>query len=262
MDDETKASRTAIGALALRALHQTLDPEPAYEDGVAVRLYAGVALGPASTRFDEDRAGSEALRKHIARRTVFAEERLRRAVLERGVAQYVVLGAGYDTFAYRQPEWARGLRVVEVDQPATQRAKRNALALGGIAIPSNVGFTEIDFERTPLRDGLAQSGLDLVQPVFFSWLGVTMYLVRETVEQTLETVAGFGSGTEIAFTFTRTGRSGALGDRVAAAGEPWLTAFEDDELEALLRSAGFGTIEIDGACAAAVVTRDTGGRRR
>lgn len=253
MEDDAKASKTAIGALALRALHQTIDPVPAYEDDVAVRLYAGVALGPAAKRFDEDPASSEALRTHIARRTVFAEERLRRAVLERGVAQYAVLGAGYDTFAYRQPEWARSLRIVEIDQPATQRAKREALTLGGIAVPSNVRFAAIDFERTPLRDALAQAGIDLAKPVFFSWLGVTMYLTREAVEQTLAAVAGFASGTEIALTFTRLGRSAALGERAAAAGEPWLTGFEDEELIALLRARGFATIEIDGACAAAVV---------
>ncbi|HTD38165.1 MAG TPA: class I SAM-dependent methyltransferase [Candidatus Limnocylindrales bacterium] len=253
MEDETKASKTAIGALALRALHQTVDPEPVYEDDVAVRLYAGVALGPAANRFDEDPAGSEALRKHIAQRTVFAEERLRRAVLERGVGQYLVLGAGYDTFAYRQPEWARGLRIVEIDQPATQHAKREALRLGGITVPGNVRFAAVDFERTPLREGLAQAGIDLEKPVFFSWLGVTMYLTREAVEQTLATVARLAGGTEIAFTFTRLGRSAALGDRAAAAGEPWLTGFEDDELSSLLHAVGFGTIEIDGPCAAAVV---------
>jgi len=253
MEDETKASKTAIAALALRALHQTIDSEPAYEDDVAVRLFAGIALGPATKRFDEDPASSEALRKHIARRTVFAEERLRRAVLERGVAQYAVLGAGYDTFAYRQPEWARGLRVVEIDQPATQRAKREALALGGIAVPINVRFASIDFERTPLREGLTQAGIDLERPVFFSWLGVTMYLTREAVEQTLAAIAAFASGTEVAFTFTRLGRSAALGERAAAAGEPWLTGFEDDELIALLRAVGFARVEIDGPCAAAVV---------
>ncbi|HEX3463619.1 MAG TPA: class I SAM-dependent methyltransferase [Candidatus Elarobacter sp.] len=248
----SEPSRTAIATLAQRALHQTVDAEQAYEDAVAVRLFAGVALARAAERFAVAGETSKTLREHVVRRTVFAEERLHRAVLERGVAQYVVLGAGYDTFAYRQPEWASGLHIVEVDQPATQREKREALALGGVTIPPNLGFAAVDFERTSLRDALAAAGLDLGAPVFFSWLGVTMYLTRAAVEQTLATVAGFASGTEIAFTFTRLGRSPVMAEAAAAAGEPWLTGFDDDELRALLESCGFGDIEITGPCARAL----------
>jgi methyltransferase (TIGR00027 family) len=249
----SEASRTAIATLAQRALHQTVDPEREYEDDVALRLFAGVALARATERFAARGESASVLRGHVVRRTIFAEERLRRAVTERGVTQYAVLGAGYDTFAYRQPDWARGLRIVEIDQPATQREKRQALELGGVAIPPNVAFAPVDFETTSLRDGLAAAGIDLAAPVFFSWLGVTMYLTRAAVEQTLATIAGFASGTEIAFTYTRLGRSRAMADAATAAGEPWLTGFEDDELAALLRDTGFAGIEITGPCARAVV---------
>ena len=138
----------------------------------------------------------------------FAEDRLREA-LERGVVQYVVLGAGYDTFAYRQPPGTSHLRVVEVDQPATQAAKLASLRDAAIAIPSNVTHAAIDFEHTSLREGLAQHGVAIDAPTFFSWLGVTMYLTREVVADTLGTLAAFPSGSEVVFTLQRCARRGS-----------------------------------------------------
>jgi methyltransferase (TIGR00027 family) len=254
----TEASKTAVATLVQRALHQTVDTPRAYDDDVAVKLFAGVALVRARERFHESDERSRFLRKHVVERTVFAEERLRRAVAEHGVTQYAILGAGYDTFAYRQPPWARGLRIVEVDQPATQRVKRDALALSGIPEPPNLTFAAADFERQPLRDVLAAAGLGLAAPVFFSWLGVTMYLTRAAVEETLSSIARFPPGSAVAFTFARPERSHAMANAAAAAGEPWLTGFTEPDLATTLSALGFSEIELTAPHAYAAMTPRAG----
>lgn len=212
-------------------------------------------LGPA--RIDEMRSlesayqtpGARALRAHVLLRSRFAEDRLAESV-RRGIRQYVILGAGNDTFAYRQPEWAAAVHVVEVDHPASQEGKRERLAAAGISVPPNVTFAPVDFEHVSLRDALTANGVDLSAPVFFSWLGVTMYLTEAAVDAVLRTVAALPPSSEIAFTFARRDPPDAvaerdgptLAERAAALGEPWLSYFEPDELDAKLRSFGFSNI--------------------
>ncbi|MEO6877586.1 MAG: SAM-dependent methyltransferase, partial [Gemmatimonadaceae bacterium] len=177
-----------------------------------------------------------------------AEDRLAAAV-ERGVTQCVVLGAGYDTFAFRQPEWARTIRVIEIDQPASQAQKRAHLAATGIEMPGNVTLASVDFERESLRDGLVRHGISLLEPTFFSWLGVTMYLTEAAVSAVLRTVAAFRPGSEIVFTFSPPGEPPApeagpsLAERAAAVGEPWISYFEPEYLDRKLRTFGFRTVE-------------------
>src|SRR5262245_61358150 len=101
-------------------------------------------------------------------RSRFAEDRLAAAV-GRGVTQYVILGAGFDTFLVRQPSWARALRILEVDHVGTQTLKRSHLAAAGFGVPSNAGFATLDFERESLRDGLVRHGISPAEPTFFSW---------------------------------------------------------------------------------------------
>lgn len=176
----------------------------------------------------------------------FAEERLARAV-ERGVRQYVVLGAGYDTFAYRQPPWARALTILEVDRAATQTDKRQRLADAAIAPPGNVRFAPADFEIHSLAEILQAAGFDSQRPAFFSWLGVTMYLPLAAIEAVLSFVARCARGSEIAFTFAPPeSRSSPLAERAAANGEPWLTFFSRPEIEALLRAHGYSSIDFHG----------------
>jgi methyltransferase (TIGR00027 family) len=167
-----RPSATAFGAAALRAAHQLLDAPPAFEDPLALRI-----LGPrvaAAIVEDPQRAGAPAsLRALVSLRSRHAEQALADAV-GRGVRQYVVLGAGLDTFAYRNPFGARGLRVFEVDHPATQRWKRERLAEAGIEVPVRASFAPVDFERDTLADGLARAGFDADAPAFFSLLGVTV----------------------------------------------------------------------------------------
>ena len=234
-------SKTAFGVGVFRALHRIVDSEPwVIDDPISTLLFGDFARA----RLDRGVApvlgheGANALRGHVLVRSAFAEERLRAAVA-RGVRQCVVLGAGFDTFAYRQPAWMDGVRLFEVDAPATQAEKRARLAAAGIAEPPNVVYAAIDFERTSLAEGLRGAGLDLDAPAFFSWLGVMVYLTRDAVDAVFRAVASMPPESEIAFTFGQGGDSDQLAQRVAELGEPLRTVVTIAELEALLVRHGF-----------------------
>jgi methyltransferase (TIGR00027 family) len=160
-----------------------------------------------------------------------------------------VLGAGYDTFAVRQPDWARVLRIFEVDHAASQQAKRDRLAAANIPVPSNVTFAAVDFEHETLVNGLLRSGFDLEQPAFVSCLGVLVYLTAEAVEGVFRFAASLTSGSEIVATFrARPGEDEAgespVGTAAAAAGEPWISNFDPDALLEQLRRMGFSDVSL------------------
>jgi methyltransferase (TIGR00027 family) len=241
-----KASHTAIGTAYLRAAHQLLDAQPRIlNDPVALSL-----LGPGALQRIQNTANyyrtpeSLALRTHVVLRSRFAEDRLAAAVLC-GVTQYVILGAGFDTFALRQPSWAKALKIFEVDHSGTQAMKCSHLASAGLAIPDNVVFANIDFEHESLHDGLLRYHVSMDEPTFFSWLGVTMYLKEDAIDAVLRSVAMFPMGSEIVLTFAPPpGDSPSpLAQIVASYGEPWVSYFEPDELEARLLGAGFSKVE-------------------
>jgi methyltransferase (TIGR00027 family) len=241
-----KASRTALGTAYLRAAHQLLDAQPRIlEDPVALPL-----LGPAASQRINDGTDQYrtpemlALRAHVVLRSRFAEDRLAVAVL-RGIKQYVILGAGFDTFPLRQPPWARALKILEVDHPATQAMKRSRLAAADLAMPENAGFASIDLEDESLRHGLLRYHVSVEQPTFFSWLGVTMYLKEDAIDAVLRSVATFPAGSEMVLTFAPSPNdsSSSLARRVASLGEPWVSYFESEALEAKLRSTGFSKVE-------------------
>jgi methyltransferase (TIGR00027 family) len=247
----------------LRAVHQVLDGDPKIlDDPVALRLLdpaAGDHIRKHAERFAGD--GARGLRAHVVLRSRFAEDRLAGAVA-RGVRQCVVLGAGLDTFAYRQPAWAREMAIFEIDHPASQDEKRRRLAAGGVAIPGNVRHVAVDFELEPLPDALVRGGVDVTAPVFFTWLGVLMYLTEAAGDAVLGTVAALPPGTEIVFTFSqpegvRRSEGPSLAERAAELGEPWLTRYTPAELEAKLRAFGFTEVELlDPADAAILYFRD------
>lgn len=243
-------SRTAQGVAFLRAVHQVLDAQPSIlNDPVVLSL-----IGPSGVQQIKDEPerfqtiGARALRAHVVLRSRFAEDRLAAAV-GRGVTQYIILGAGFDTFALRQPMWALALRVIEVDQLATQALKRAQLAAAHVEVPENVTFASIDFERESLRDGLRRHRVSFEEPTFFSWLGVTMYLTEDAIDAVFRTVAMFPAGSEIVFTFAQPrepkvgSASPTLAELAASVGEPWLTYFEPDALERKLRGMGFTAIK-------------------
>ena len=166
--------------------------------------------------------------------------------------QYVVLGAGFDTFAYRNPHPESSLRVFEVDHPATQGWKRKMLAAAGIAVPGSLRFAPVDFERETLDEGLARAGFDPAVPSFFSWLGVAMYLTDDAFTATLGKLgaAAPGSGLVLDYAVPRAHLGwlqrlahDRLSRRVAAAGEPFRTFFTPGELRARLQRAGFRDVE-------------------
>ena len=159
------------------------------------------------------------------------------------MTQYILLGAGFDTFALRQPPWARPLRIYEVDHAGTQYTKCNQLSAAGLAMAENATFATIDFEHESLRDGLLRYQVSLDEPAFFSWLGVTMYLEENAIDAVLRTVAAFPAGSEIVLTFAppQGNTPSPLEQRVASLGEPWVSYFAPDALEAKLRGEAFPT---------------------
>ena len=142
--------------------------------------------GTAANPLRPDRPFSIGLRAFLVARSRYAEDNLKQAV-ECGVHQYVLLGAGLDTFAYRNP-YAE-LRVFEVDHPATQQWKRELLQHNHIAIPESVTYTPVDFERQSLSAQLVDAGFNSQAPAFFAWLGVVPYLTLEAFRSTLSFIA-------------------------------------------------------------------------
>jgi methyltransferase (TIGR00027 family) len=187
------------------------------------------------------------LRAFLAVRSRYAEDELGQAVA-RGVRQYVVLGAGLDTFAYRNPYPADALRVFEVDHPATQSFKRARLEQAGIPIPDTLTFAPVDFETQTLPEGLGRAGFDNRSPAFFSWLGVTYYLTKEAVATTLRFVASLPKKSGIVFDYfilpshvnpVVSMAYDALADRVASAGEPFRNSYDPSVLTKDLIDMGF-----------------------
>ena len=237
-------SNTALGVARLRAVHQLLDSVPKIlDDPVAVRLLdADMVRDIQSNPAGPNRPQARTLRAHVVLRSRYAEERLEQAV-RRGVRQYVILGAGYDTFAYRQPDWARALRIYEVDRPSTQDDKRRRLQAARIPLPANLEFVAADFEAGSRREALRASTLDVSEPAFFACLGVLVYLTAEAVNAVFDLVAAFPAGSEIVFTFAAPDdASSGLADRLRALGEPWLTYLEPETIAADLRARGFAAV--------------------
>jgi len=245
-----EASKTAVGVALLRLAHQLIDAEPRIlDDPVAIALAGPEVIEAVRARADELQVpATRALRAHVLLRSRYAEDCLAEAY-DRGVRQYVVLGAGGDTFAYRQPAWARDLRVIEVDHPASQQQKRARLAASRVVVPANVEFAAVDFETVSLAEGLVRAGFDLARPAFFSWLGVTMYLTEDAVDAVLAFVGALADDTEIVFTFAQRptddprdeGRR-QMAKQAAEVGEPWLSYFEPVDLTRKLEGFGFSTV--------------------
>ncbi|HZW79018.1 MAG TPA: class I SAM-dependent methyltransferase [Candidatus Deferrimicrobiaceae bacterium] len=247
--EEGKFSKTARRVAIRRAAHQLLDNPKVLDDPLALRIIGPEAANDLRSNPKEHHAFSRAFRAFMAARSRYAEDELARSVAH-GVRQYLVLGAGLDTFAYRNPH--PGLRVFEVDHPDTQTWKREQLLAGGIPIPSSITFVPIDFEKQTLEDGLERSGLDAKSAAFFSWLGVTPYLTREACISTLRFIAGMPAGSGVVFDFAvdpallNSGQRqalAALSKRVAAAGEPFQLFFDPGKLQDDLKGLGFHRTE-------------------
>jgi methyltransferase (TIGR00027 family) len=241
-------SVTAQHAAAHRAVHQELEGGAVFPDPLALAI-----LGADRAEIVRDaKAHPERrrMRLFIAARSRFAEDAVAAAAAT-GTRQVVVLGAGLDTFACRNPYPADGLRVFEVDHPATQAWKRERLAACGVARPASMTLVPVDFETSSLSAALAAAGFDTGRAATFTWMGVVPYLTREAVFTTLAFIAGV-SAAEVVFDYgnppeSRTALERAAhrdrAARVAAAGEPWITYFDSGQLEADLVTLGFHSIE-------------------
>lgn len=241
---------TAFTAAAARAAHLLVDAEPViFADPLAAALLGDRAEELLSYhRLHGTHPVLAGARAEAACRSRFTEERLTRS--NSGIDQYLILGAGLDSFAYRTPPGR--FRVFEVDHPATQTVKRELLDDAGVPVPPSVTFVPVDFETGSLRECAVQSGLDPFRPVFASWLGVTMYLTREAVAATLAQLGGFAPGSEIVTDHLLPARlrdaagnayAEAVGPVAAEQGEPWRTFLSPADLAGLLREAGFEVVE-------------------
>ena len=251
---DTCPSRTALRVAQRRAAHQILDEPRLFDDPLALPI---LGLRPETYAHPdpaEQTPYERGLRAFLAVRSRFVEDMLRAAVRQ-GVGQYVVLGAGLDTFGCRNP-FGDGLRVFEVDRPAVSAWKRDRLAAAGIPVPSSLGFAAMDFASQGLREELCRAGFDPAAPAFFSWLGVTQYLAPDEVLATLGAVATLPAGSAVVFDYAlapglmepRLRQVYAhLARRVAAAGEPFLSSFDPAALAADLRDLGFTALDDLGA---------------
>lgn len=240
-------SRTAMGAAAHRAIHHEFEGGRIFHDPLAAKLL-GAPREDLEREFREEPLRAP-MRFFVAARARLADEAIAHAV-DQGVTQLVVLGAGLDTFAYRNPH-AR-LKVFEVDFPATQAWKRARLTEAGIAAPDELVYAPIDFERETLDDALARSGFLPEAGAFFSWLGVVPYLTEEAIFRTLRAIAGVKGSSAVMFDYgeplhTRPAAEREAMERnaarVAALGEPWLSYFDPADLAARLKALGFSSIQ-------------------
>jgi methyltransferase (TIGR00027 family) len=240
-------SFTAFTAAAARAAHLIVDDEPV----IFADTMAGAMLGERAEEFiGYHRAHGthpvlSAARAQVTCRSRYTEDSLALG-LRRGIGQYVILGAGLDSFAYRRGTGAKRVRVFEIDHPATQEWKRRVLP-----VPENLVLVPADFAADSLGGLLRSAGFDFTAAAFVSWLGVTMYLDAEAIEQALSVIGGFAPGTEIVLDYMLPeGLRDAAGScyaeqigRVSAErGEPWLSFFGPQDMAGLLGRHGFGTV--------------------
>jgi methyltransferase (TIGR00027 family) len=250
-------SLTALTAAAARAAHLIVDNEPVIFADTLARAMLG------------ERA-EELISYHLAHgthpvlagaraqatcRSRYTEDRLADAI-GRGIGQYVLLGAGLDSFAYRSP-LADRVRVFEVDHAETQAYKRRVRGVAGGAgaaggeggAAEGVRFVAVDLGRESLEEGLGRAGFDAGQPALVSWLGVTMYLDESAVEATVAVLGGFAPGSELVVDYVlpagmrdAAGQMYAdlVGPAAAEWGEPWRSVFAPSAMAALLSRHGFG----------------------
>lgn len=243
---EAHPSRTALRVALRRAAHQVHDAHPlVFEDPLAVRILgpefrAELERTPDSLR----RPYSASLRAFVVARARIAEDALAEAY-EQGVRQYIVLGAGLDTFAYRHVY--PGLRVFEVDHPATQAWKRGMVAAAGITEPASLHFAPVDFECESVREALARSAFDFAAPAVTAWLGVVPYLTMEAFSSTLEALGSLPSGSRLIFDYAipredlpprEQQMRDSIAQRARQAGEPFRLFLSPEAVRTHLSSAG------------------------
>ncbi len=258
-------STTALAVAMMRSIHSRLAPEPLLNDKWADTFLSPLiqsnlddlyASGQEPPDSNEDFFRHNPGYSGILLRTRFTEDRLI-AALQEGIRQYVIVGAGFDAFAWRFPEVMQQIQLFEVDLPVIQAYKRDQLKSKGIAVPGNLTFVETDFKRQSLPEALQQAQMDVAQPAYFSWLGVTMYLPLSVnlamFDAFCECAKGGGY---LAFSYIdqalfdkRARKTGKLQDyqkvknMASKVGEPWVCGFEPQTLAETLSQHGLTLLE-------------------
>jgi methyltransferase (TIGR00027 family) len=240
-------SRTALMVAGQRAAHQLLDHGAILDDPYAVKI-----LGKHADNLLQMLNGHPSAsigRLLTAARSRIAEDALSKAV-ERGVRQVVILGAGLDTLALRNPHSDR-ITIFEVDHPATQAWKRQRLAEAELAVPPWLTFVPVNFERDDLQSKLGSAGFVRTLATFFTWLGVVPYLTRDAIDDTLGFIASIPNS-EVVFDYPEPHESctedvktfaGARMAQLEKIKEQWVSHFEPAGIAAILRSHGFDEVE-------------------
>jgi methyltransferase (TIGR00027 family) len=268
---EATPSRTALATALMRAVHTRRDPSPLIDDPWGDRLVSKTERDRFGerilSRLDPD-ARAAALREPgalldnyflansaypgVVMRSRYAEDALL-AAAKQGTRQYVLIGAGFDSFAIRRPAFSESLEIFEIDHPATQALKLQRIKECGITLPPSVHFIAADLANETLASALARSSFRAREPAFFSWLGVTVYLTREANMATLRAVAtGSASGSELVFSYVdqiefadggRRSPEHPNAQAVARLGEPYMSGFDPRELANDLKQAGLDLVE-------------------
>ncbi len=253
-----RPSKTAELAAAIRAVHLRRAQHPVFRDELAMGMLGPFWRTVASSRLlrwiviDGLLGRLEPVSPEVLLRARFGEDRVRDAVAG-GIDQYVIIGAGYETFAMRRRDLAGALRVWELDLPATQDLKRRRMRKAGLEEPGEVTYVAVDLTAETLKDALERSGFDAGRPALFSWFGVTYYLDEEAIRRTLGTIVhAMAPGSSIMFDYLADPAftpapwrhlQGRLTDFVARRGEPWVTSYPPHEVPGFLEELGFARVE-------------------
>jgi len=245
---------TAVRVALWRALHVLIDPSPyIIEDEIGLKLIAPDSEW--QQRPDMSPDFTKRLRASIVARARFIED-LVVEQSEHGTNQYVILGAGLDTFAQRRPEIAGQLQIFEIDQPDTQAWKKQRLIELGFEIPKWLHFVPVNFEISSWWELLINAGFDPGRPAFVACTGVSLYLTKDAVLDTLRQLATLAPGSKLAMTFYLPMELMEEEDKplqqiaekgARAAGTPFISFFTPEEMVALTREAGLKDIEIASA---------------
>ncbi len=245
------ADPTAIRVALWRALHLEVDSLPhVFKDEIGLQLAApneGWRERP-----DMQPQGTKGFRAGIVARARFVEDTLLEK-FNQGIRQYIILGAGLDTFALRAPKSLSSLQIFEVDKPETQEWKRQRLLDLGLSVPENLRLVPVDFEAgDSWWDKLIENGFDATKPAFIASTGVSLYLTKEATAATLSQVAALAPGSTLAMTFylpmdlidaVERPMLEMVYERARAAGTPFLSFFSPSEIKAMALQAVFQKVE-------------------
>lgn len=246
-----KPSKSAHGVALHRAVHQFLDEPIVLPDPFALPILGKeLAQLVEGDPYQFNDPISRGVRAATVVRSRAAEDMLQ-VSLDQGIDQYVVLGAGLDTYSLRNPEATTHLRVFEVDHPATQTWKKGILQDQGLKVPDSVEFVAADFETATLASALSASAFRSDVPSCFSWLGVTVYLSKQAIFDVLNFVASLPKGSSITFDYRVAPALLHPIDQVLSefaarqfgiGGEPWQSYFDPQEFQLQIAALGFSEV--------------------